>query len=256
MKSRDIRVPPAGEVIGEAFQMVHSHPVMLAVWLVLSLLLAAAVQLVAFSGFSRGMMMLCLLGLGLLYIFFHAGFMGSLDILLNLGGWSPAAVLGSGIFYFLRFFLISLFLLVLVTAPGVVLVTLVTLGRHYSFILPAVVMITALQVVTGFFFVFAYAGVVVEENGVLGAIAYSFRLVKANPVSTFLIVAALEGIPVLASFLLGRLKGGGLHFFLLGLRTVIGSYGNLLLMAGLVYAAERMKKLDSAGEERPEEETP
>jgi len=92
--------------------------------------------------------------------------------------------------------------------------------------------------------------VVVEEEGVKGAIAYSFQMVKANFSPTLIFIAVFSGVPILFSWVIEKIYamgGGNLELPRKILVTLVSSYGIFLLMAALVYFAVEIKKSSDSG---------
>lgn len=185
----------------------------------------------------------CWIIFGLYITFVYAGYIGSLDILLKLGGWSPVSVIECGRHYFVRFLLLN----ILTGLPAVFfsvligLIWLAGLGIHLIFVIMLIPVALA-AVAVAFFLVFSPAGVVVEEKTVFGAIAYSFRMVRANFLLTLSLLLLFSGLPRLLSLLVGKLYGGGLPWPQLLLNTLIAAYGLLLLVCALVYFAGESRR--------------
>ncbi len=241
-RERNPNRPGIGETIFAAGSLVHSHPAILVGWLFLALASAALIHFLAASAPFLGLRILGYLLYGLADVFFAAGFMGSFALILKLGRWRPAAVIESGRHYFWRFLLLGIIQVVLMTVIPAVLGILFALagGQIHRILIFLMIPLVVGGVVLHFFLVFARAGVVVEENGVFEAIAYSFRVVRFNFLPTLVFILVLMGIPALLAFLIGLLygsPGGGLELPKIFFSTLLTAYGHLLLMAALVYFA-------------------
>jgi len=237
--------PGIGETIFAAGSLVHGHPALLASWLILGLAGGIILHLISSPEPVLSWGLLAFIPYGLAAIFISAGYMGSLHLILKLGGWSPVAVIECGRHYFLRFFLLGLIQgsITIVIPVLIGFLALLAAGQFHRifFILPLLPLLPGL-VVLNFFLTFARAGVVVKEKGVFKAIAYSFRVVWSNFLPTLVFLLVFFGVPFLFSFLVGKLYGAGLELLRKFFTTLLTAYGHLLLMAALVYFAAEIDR--------------
>ncbi len=240
--------PGIGETILAAGSLVHGRPALLASWLVLALAGGLVLHFSASPSPVLSWGLLVYLPYGLAAIFVSAGYMGSLHLILKLGGWSPVAVIECGRHYFLRFLLLGLIGGLVTVLPSIVLgIFAAVVAPHLPPILigllpVAIVVVFLAQLAFHFFLAFDTAGVVVEETNVFGAIAYSFRVVQANLLPTLVFLLVFTGVPALFAFLIGKMYGSGLELPRILFTTLITAYGQLLLMAALVYFAVEIRR--------------
>ncbi len=242
-------VPRPGTTIVGALKMVNSHPALIAGWLFISLFGLAFSQILNLIEVSPWLKIPLLFCWWLLYFFFFAGFMGSFDIMLNLGSWNPLAVLESGKHYFWRFVRVGIVEGIIVLIPvalGVVLVLLLASGNRPVYF-SVVIMSGLAGIVIVFFLIFAYAGVVVEEANAVAAVFYSCRVVRTYPLQTLSLLVIFSGFPVLFSLLTRGLQVSSAPLAILILNNLFAAYGGLLLMAGLVYFSVALKRIGVSG---------
>ncbi|MFH1038003.1 MAG: hypothetical protein V1789_04960 [PVC group bacterium] len=237
--------PPRGETIIQALRMVHSHPCLVILWLGIAIFCAAGRYIFNVAGLPVWTSVFFIVCLGLVLVFFHAGIMGSLDVILGLGGWSLAAVMESGKHYFWRFLGVGIVQAAVILIPTAIARVLLSLTSERIMYYLILLVVNWGRVALMFALVFSYPGVVVEGAGIVEAVVYSFRVVRANLYSTLSFVVVLSGSPLLISLLInGWLKTGdiGAGFLAPGLSVLLNAYGYLLLMAALVYFAAGLKK--------------
>ncbi len=242
-RERNPNRPGIGETIFAAGNLVHSHPALLVSWLVLVLAGGLVLRLSASPAPVLSWGLLVYVPYGLAATFISAGYMGSLHLILKLGGWSSVAVIECGRHYFLRFFLIALIRGIVTVLPSIVLGVLAAVAVTHippiliSLLPVATVVVILAELAFHLFLVFAPAGVVVEEKSVFEAIAYSFRVVRENLLPTVVFLLIFSGVPVLFAFLIGKFYGSGLELPRIFFTTLLTAYGHLFLMAALVYFA-------------------
>lgn len=233
----DSNRPGIGETVFAALGMIHSTFALPFSWLVLALAGGAWTYYISALAPSFVLQIPGYLLYGLAAVFVGAGYMGSLHLLLTLRGWSLVSVIECGRRYFGRFLLLGLIqfvLLMLIPLLAGVLVAIAVGVVHPLFVILMIPLFIGMLVL-GIFLVFARPGVVVKEKGVLDAISFSFRVVRRNflPAVTFVLIFSVP--PYLLAYLIKKLYGGALEFPRILLSTLITAYGNLLLMAALVY---------------------
>lgn len=238
MDREDNSRPGIGETIFVAFSTVNSHPALFASWLVLALVGAGLMYVADLPGLSLPGQIVCWIIFGLYITFIHAGYIGSFELLLKLGSWSPISVIECARHYFARFFFLNILIGLLAVISSVLIGLIWLAGLNIHLIISILIIPVALAAVAvAFLLIFSPAGVVVEEKTVFGAIAYSFRMVRSNLLLTLALLFLFSGLPRLLSLLVGKLYSGGLPWPQLLFNTLIAAYGLLLLTYALVYFA-------------------
>lgn len=242
--------PPARKAISAGFSAIHSQPSIIIFYLIFTCVLSLSYLYRVVKGDS---LLVILAGLGavlcnaLLSVFLHAGFMGSIELILLRKGWRLAAVLECGKLYFSRFLAITLMLI------GICIlffIPLVIAGSFGKTIFDAEGMKILHLFGTGIivsasmlFLNFAYSSAVIDNLRSTSAMGRGFRMVLANKRESCLIFLMLC-VPI---FVISKIL-----FFIfaaswIGLivQSVVSGYINLILMASIMYFVLQVKRRHS-----------